>query len=796
MGDKETLFSPRQTHGPFENEAIVSNLRDEKAALTIIERKRWLRLVGGLGRIAVTAVVTALIVGFICSALGQKRVADANRRAEDFREQLTQRDQQGREYLALAREAVDEFQTRVHNDPLLKERNLDLWRQSVLQKALAAYKKFVAQWGEDPDLLAELARAYGRLGKLTGAVGDKNEGIALLEQAIPIEEKLIAEYPDQLAYVVDLGGHRCELADLLRQSDKAKEATDHLDKAIQGLGFALERNPRDLTARRYLAVSHNVRGSIFHHDGKPDQSKEEFLKGAALLEKKLDDKPRLVQDAVLLSMIYANLGELRRRYGTAEEAIPWCRRAVETLEAVEIKNKPNSDLQMLLARSNYILGIAYFTNNQLDRAEESWNKALPLAQRLAGSHPGVTEYQVLLASNQTNLGVIHVRRNRFKEGEAAFTQSLEINKKLGAQNPNVIEYQAEIARANGNLADVYSAMGLHEKATDFHREAIAIKVKLAADHPTNTQYQIDLAANYRGLAMLKLRAGELEEAMAAYEQAGDVYDKSPRMADVAREEVHLAESYKDLALRYKTNHNQPQTVAAYRRMLDVLEKLAAGYPDRADFAVGLGSSYYEFAFYLNEQEKSEEALKWYAKAIQTLESLTRKDPNNSQARLYLRSSHWARGRALVLLKRPREAIPDFDQAIDLDTGVSRNALWWERTLTQARAGECEHATSEVEKRLKEKNKPAAELYQAARIFAVASVTIREDKHLTAAEQDTRADEYAARAVMVLQQIQGAGFFRNNPAAVEQMKQEADFKVLQNRQDYQKISKSIEDATAP
>ncbi len=40
--------------------------------------------------------------------------------------------------------------------------------------------------GEEPDLLAELARAYGRLGKITGVVGSKNEAVALFEQAIPI----------------------------------------------------------------------------------------------------------------------------------------------------------------------------------------------------------------------------------------------------------------------------------------------------------------------------------------------------------------------------------------------------------------------------------------------------------------------------------------------------------------------------------------------------------------------------------------------------------------------------------
>ena len=54
--------------------------------------------------------------------------------------------------------------------------------------------------------------------------------------------------------------------------------------------------------------------------------------------------------------------------------------------------------------------------------------------------------------------------------------------------------------------------------------------------------------------------------------------------------------------------------------------------------------------------------------------------------------------------------------------------------------------------------------------------------LTAAEQDQRANQYAARAIAILQQIQVAGFFRNNPAAVNQLEQEADLQVLRKRQE--------------
>jgi tetratricopeptide (TPR) repeat protein len=429
---------------------------------------------------------------------------------------------------------------------------------------------------------------------------------------------------------------------------------------------------------------------------------------------------------------------------------------------------------MMLARSYNTLGMVYFASNQIDQAEESWAKGLALMEKLTEHRPDIVDYQVMLASNQSNLGVVHLRCHRFKEAETAFTKGLAINQKLSAKNPNVTFFQNDIASGQANLADVYAAMGLHEKAAESLRQATIIRKKLAADHPANIQYRVNLAASSMSLAQLNIRAGKLDEAMKAYRQAEEDYDNSPPVVEIAQEQYHLAEGYKGLAMRYKTETKLEEANIAYERLLAVMEKVSSGCPARMDFALALGSTYYEFGFFLNEQGKSEEALSWFAKGIQALQDLRKKQPGDAKVQRYLLETHWARARALVQLKRPKEAFPDYDRAIDLDTGVSRNALEWERILTQARAGESDQATSQAEKRLQDKNRPAAELFQAARVFAVASVTIRDDASHEKAEKEKRADQFAGRAVALLQQIQDTGFFRNNLAAVAQLQRESDF----------------------
>jgi tetratricopeptide (TPR) repeat protein len=746
----------------------------------------------GLLRILVPAGIASVAVALACLAWEQRPLADANRRAEEARELASQREAQAQADLALAQETVDAFCNKLLEEPRLKEKNLEDWRRQVLQKAVASYEQFVAHGNSDPNLRAELAQTYCRLGKLTGLMGDSKEAISLYERAILVQEKLATEYPVRIGYQVELGGQRYELATRLQAAGQTERARSQFTQALEDLGGVFASDGRKLKARRYLALSHTGLGTLYSQEGKPEQAAEEFRQSAALEEKHVADHPQSVEDALQLSLAYANLGELKRRYGKPEEAVQWCRRSTQTLEAIQALAGDRDEFQVSLADQYFNLGVAYSTAKQLEPAEASWRKALAIGEGLAARHPEVVAYLSLVARSQNNLGVAYLRRSQLKEAEAAFRQALAANEKLSARNPDLPDNQMRLAFAQTNLGEVYSRLGLHEKAAECLRSAASIRQKLAADFPTNTQYQLDLASASVELGRLHVRTARLDDALAAYRQAEEAYEKSERRTEIAEAQYKLANHYKDLAMRYKAAANLEQTIAAYLRMLAVVEKLASGYPDRADYAVALGSSYYEFGFFLNEKGKPEQALAWYAKALGTLEALRQREPTNAEARTYLRNTHWARGRALVRLKRSREAIPDLDQAFDLDPGGSRNALWWEGRLTRARAGLHAQATSEVERRLREQKGQPAELVQAARIFAVAALIVREDVQLGTAEQEKRAEQFAARAVGFLQQIQRAGFLRNS-AAVRQLKAEADLQGLQQREDYQRLLKSLDAA---
>ncbi len=143
----ETLYTATkpQLTGPG-NEIAASAMVRGSIPLTEGDQLQLPRQRRGLFRILATVGATTVVVGLVCLAGSQMRLAEANKRTEQYREQLDQRDQQAREYLALAREAVDDFQSRVHNDPQFKERNLDLWRQAVLKNPPASSETKTMLW--------------------------------------------------------------------------------------------------------------------------------------------------------------------------------------------------------------------------------------------------------------------------------------------------------------------------------------------------------------------------------------------------------------------------------------------------------------------------------------------------------------------------------------------------------------------------------------------------------------------------------------------------------------------------
>ena len=97
--------------------------------------------------------------------------AAANEAAQ--RKEAERQQQIAQENFERARDAVDEYLTRVSQEELLNTPGLQPLRKDLLELALKYYQEFVAERSHDQTLQADLAAAYSRVGDITSEIGSK-----------------------------------------------------------------------------------------------------------------------------------------------------------------------------------------------------------------------------------------------------------------------------------------------------------------------------------------------------------------------------------------------------------------------------------------------------------------------------------------------------------------------------------------------------------------------------------------------------------------------------------------------
>jgi hypothetical protein len=146
-----------------------------------------------------------------------------------------------------------------------------------------------------------------------------------------------------------------------------------------------------------------------------------------------------------------------------------------------------------------------------------------------------------------------------------------------------------------------------------------------------------------------------------------------------------------------------------------------------------------------------------------------------QAKQFLRNSHWGRALAYDRLKKPAEAVKDWDRAIELSLKQEQPGLRARRSNARVRAGQVTEAVSEVAELAKAPNWRAGQWYDFACVYAVAS-----------AKSADHQQEYADRAMELLHRAVQAGY--NNGA---HMRKDTDLDALRQREDFQRLLQRLD-----
>jgi tetratricopeptide (TPR) repeat protein len=217
----------------------------------------------------------------------------------------------------------------------------------------------------------------------------------------------------------------------------------------------------------------------------------------------------------------------------------------------------------------------------------------------------------------------------------------------------------------------------------------------------------------------------------------------------------------------------------------IREQLVHDYPDVTDFRVSLGKSYSNLGLMEMIQGRHQAALEWLDQSVRMLEDVRKKEPRQTFARQFLNEAYQRRVTPLSQLGRYADALRDLDRLLELAGGVKTDPWRLLRAESLARMGQHRPAMTEVEALATRQSLSANNLYNLACICSLCSAAVRQDDILAKAEQVSRADQYATRAIKFLIKAKAADLFKS-PAEIEKMRKDKDLEALRERRDFQEL----------
>jgi serine/threonine-protein kinase len=507
----------------------------EAQARAVEERKRR-RVVLGFS----ASLLTVLALGIAGVATqwrrAERHLAAANKANGDLKEAnaLEARARaQAVTRLDLAMAAVERYHEGVSAELILRQPGMQPLRSRLLGSALEFYTKLqrVLEAEQGASAGAELARAYERVGSLSGETGAKAAAAEAFAKALAIRERIAREQPGDVPARADVADVRAKLAKALDETDKLNEARDAYQRAT-GEYQALARDRPDAV---YTAAA--------------------------------------ARTALRLAQLF------RMKLGRVAEAEQSSARAVSDFEALARRRPGDARLAADLAEARAFRAALFRARGNPTEALSEMGRAVGDNERAARDLADDDSVQARLATAQINFGSMLAEAGRPEDALAAFRKAEAVYDKLVQRTPNLADYQAYLAHARTSQGWVLKQLKRYEPALERLRRALPVWERLARDHPEVAKYQGSLAALHTELGDTLRAAGRTNEALVELRLAADLQEQRiqarPNDAELRSD---LVDSYATLASTQAAMARPAEAVAAYRRVLEVVEAHPAPLP--------------------------------------------------------------------------------------------------------------------------------------------------------------------------------------------------------------------------
>lgn len=338
--------------------------------------------------------------------------------------------------------------------------------------------------GGDPELKAELATAYRRIGDVQGEVlganlGKSKEALVSYRKSLALLEELLAEKGQQPSILIDIITAHRRIADLLELS-KDPSAAQSYSNAHQLAEALYQLQPDDSKVRRTLVGVFMSMANTARSNGKTAEARSAYSRARDLLEQEERISPDDPYVQSSLSAAYGGLGMCDARNGKLRDGLAWYRKALpraQKLVRLQPDNVPyRRQLMLTYSHIGDVLGNPNLINlGDPDGAAEAYDGMLREAKFVYDSDPanqrarndyGIAIMRTATASTQPSIKIALLR------------ESIALSQEVVRVNPANSSAMADIVYAQLFLGDAFLEEGRPDDAIQAYRECLRLGAPL------------------------------------------------------------------------------------------------------------------------------------------------------------------------------------------------------------------------------------------------------------------------------------------------------------------------------
>jgi serine/threonine-protein kinase len=438
-------------------------------------------------RTAVMTAAAAVLVALAGMAAVLAVQTRANRELRQANDRTSRERDQARQNFNLARKAVDDYLTRVGQNPLLKEQGLHELRQELLEQALGYYHEFLRQHSEDPNLRVEAAAAHERVGGIFIELGRFSQALTAYDQALALIEPMVRERPSEP--MVATAQVRLEAGRLqaLRVGGSLPEAIATFDR-LRSLGEALllsragTKELPEVLARAYCTAS-----VVLGETGGQRDALQAVLRAHELAERAIHEDSRDLSVVRTLLKVSIIASELLRDVGRINDARLVCEHAIAVGETLLHDHPRDIEGRIYLAQLEANLGTFEKGQGRPLQALGIIRSCADRLEQLAHEHLLLVEVRLGWAIQLNEISQLQTDLRKYDEAEQSAQAAIDLFEQLSREVPSNSYYRVSAGRGYGSLGKALIKAGSSGKALAMLRKSVAI---LDTSDNLNDQYNL------------------------------------------------------------------------------------------------------------------------------------------------------------------------------------------------------------------------------------------------------------------------------------------------------------------